>query len=74
MSEERIPKPRWGGMESYGIPCLRQYPNNGELGRLIIGVSGTGTDIFVPASLWADACQLLREPGNEKEEESDELA
>ena len=61
-------------MESYGIPCLRQYPNNGELGRLIIGVSGTGTDIFVPASLWADACQLLREPGNEKEEESDELA
>ena len=49
-------------MESYGIPCLRQYPNNGDFGRLIIGVSGTGADIFVPASLWADACQLLNEP------------
>lgn len=61
-------------MESYGIPCLRQYPDNGVVGRLILGVSGTGTDIFVPASLWADACQLLREPGNEKEDHIDELA
>lgn len=114
MSEEKDPKPRWGGyvpgelldrwprdengepeppvylchcrpldmeealtvarMESYGIPCLRQYPNNGDFGRLILGVSGTGTDIFVPASLWADACQLLHEPGEEKEEPNDELA
>ena len=55
-------------MESYGIPCLRQYPENGDFGRLIIGVSGTGTDIFVPASLWADACELLREPENERED------
>lgn len=55
-------------MESYGIPCLRQYPNNGDFGRLIIGVSGPGVDIFVPASLWADACELLREPEEEREE------
>ncbi len=55
-------------MESYGIPCLRQYPENGDLGRLIIGVSGTGTDIFVPASHWADAWELLLEPENETEE------
>ena len=56
-------------MESYGIPCLRQYPENGDFGRLIIGVSGTGTDIFVPASLWADACELLREPEEFEREE-----
>ena len=56
-------------MESYGIPCLRQYPNNGDLGRLIIGVSGTGVDIYVPASLWADACELLRAPEELSEEE-----
>lgn len=56
-------------MGAYGIPCLRQYPENGDLGRLIIGTSGTGTDIFVPASLWADACELLREPEeNERED------
>ena len=62
-------------MESYGIPCLRQDPENGGFGRLSIGVSGTGTDIFGPASLWADACELLREPEEtEREELSDELA
>ena len=56
-------------MESYGIPCMKQYPENGDFGRLIIGVSGTGTDIFVPASLWADACELLKEPEEFSEEE-----
>ena len=61
-------------MESYGIPCLRQYPNNGDLGRLIIGVSGPGVDIYVPASLWADACELLREPTDEREENTHDLA
>ena len=62
-------------MESYGIPCLRQYPENGDLGRRVAGVRGTGTDVFVPASLWADACELLREPEEtEREELSDELA
>ncbi len=48
-------------MESYGIPVLRQYPNNGAFGKLILGLSGSGVDIFVPASLWADACELLKE-------------
>ena len=51
-------------MESYGIPCLRQYPNDGEFGKLILGLSGTGVDVFVPSSLWSDACQLLEEPGD----------
>ena len=56
-------------MEGYGIPCLLQYPNNGEFGRLILGLSGTGVDVFVPASLWADACELLKEPEENEEEE-----
>lgn len=56
-------------MEAFGIPCLRQYPNNGEFGRLILGLSGTGVDIFVPASLWADATELLKDPGDDLEEE-----
>ncbi len=55
-------------MESYGIPCLRQYPNNGEFGKLILGLSGSGVDIFVPAGVWADACELLKEPEETKEE------
>lgn len=60
-------------LESYGIPCLRQYPNSGDFGRLIIGVSGTGVDLFVPASLWADACELLRAPDEEPIEDEDEM-
>ena len=56
-------------MEAFGIPCLRQYPNGGSFGKLILGISGTGVDIFVPASLWADACELLREPDDLEEEE-----
>ncbi len=56
-------------MESYGIPCLREYPNNGVFGKLILGISGTGTDIYVPASLWEDARELLKEPKELSEEE-----
>lgn len=56
-------------MEGYGIPCLRVYPRDGAFGKLIIGVSGHGTDIFVPASLWADACELLNTSEEETEEE-----
>ncbi len=56
-------------MESYGIPVLRQFPNNGDFGRLILGLSGPGVDLFVPASLWADACELLKEPEEVPEDE-----
>ena len=56
-------------MEAFGIPCLRQYPNGGSFGKLILGVRGTGVDIFVPASLWSDACELLREPEETEEDE-----
>ena len=61
-------------MEAYGIPCMRRYPGNGEFGKVILGVSGFGTDIFVPASLWEDACELLRQPDQEMEDMGDDLA
>ena len=56
-------------MESYGIPCLRQYPGNGDFGKIILGVSGTGIDVYVPASLWADASELLHDPEEQHKEE-----
>ena len=56
-------------MECYGIPCLLRYPNDGEFGKLILGISGSGVDVFVPESLWADACELLKEPEEKEEEE-----
>lgn len=33
-------------LEAFGIPCLRQYPNDGQFGKLILGISGSGVDIF----------------------------
>ena len=45
-------------LAAYGIPCIRQYPNNGQLGRVIMGISGSGADLFVPASMAEEARTL----------------
>lgn len=45
-------------LSAYGIPCVKQYPNNGELGRVILGISGCGVDLYVPASMLDDAAKL----------------
>ena len=45
-------------LEAYGIPCIRLYPNDGDFGRLILGMSGTGVDIYVPKTLYEDAVNL----------------
>ena len=45
-------------LEAYGIPCIRRYPNDGDFGRLILGTSGTGVEIFVPKTMYEDAVNL----------------
>lgn len=45
-------------LEAYGIPCIRQYPNDGDFGRLILGMSGPGVDIYVPKNMYEDAVNL----------------
>ena len=45
-------------LEAYGIPCLRQYPGDGTFGKLILGMSGQGTEIYVPKSMVEDAANL----------------
>ncbi len=46
-------------LEAYGIPCLRDYPGNGAFGRVIMGASGTGVDIYVPKSMLEEAKMLI---------------
>lgn len=46
-------------LESCGIPCLRNYPGDGGFGRVIMGASGTGVDIFVPKSMLEEATMLI---------------
>lgn len=54
-------------LEAYSIPCLRQYPNDGDFGRLVLGVSGTGVDVYVPITMYEDAVNLSE--GNAEYEE-----
>ena len=45
-------------LEAYGIPCIKRYPGNGSFGKLILGMSGEGTEIYVPKSMLEDAAAL----------------
>ena len=54
-------------LEAYGIPCVRDYPGNGSFGRVIMGASGTGVDIFVPKSMLETALKLLEGVENDEE-------
>lgn len=55
-------------LSAYGIPCVKQYPVDGALGKVILGVSGSGADLFVPKSMLEDARKLC-EGGAEDGEE-----
>ena len=50
-------------LEAYGIPCLTLYPGDGSFGKLILGMSGQGTDIYVPKSMAEDAAALCTYQG-----------
>lgn len=45
-------------LEAYGIPCLKIYPGDGSFGKLVLGISGHGVEIYVPSSLLDDARAL----------------
>lgn len=47
-------------LNSFGIPCVRRMPGDGAFGKLILGVSGNGVDIYVPKSMHEDAEVLLK--------------
>ncbi|MBS7402453.1 MAG: hypothetical protein ACI3UZ_06485 [Oscillospiraceae bacterium] len=44
---------------AYGIPAVKQYPQNGQLGKVVLGISGDGADIFVPKSMLEDAKAIV---------------
>ena len=46
-------------LTSSDIPVVTQLPNGGSFGRVILGISGTGTDLFVPATMLDEAKALL---------------
>ena len=55
-------------LEAYGIPCVRTYPESGDFGRIVLGMSGFGTNIFIPESMYEDALALCEEENSFDEE------
>ena len=55
-------------LEAYGIPCLRDYPGNGSFGKVVFGMSGQGTDIYVPESKLEEARALCTAEPDEQEQ------
>ncbi len=60
-------------LSAFGIPAVRQYPNDGSFGRVVLGMSGSGTDIYVPRTLLEDALALVSGECEIEEEEYNEL-
>lgn len=54
-------------LQAYGIPSLSLERGNGMLGRVYLGISGYGTDIYVPETLLDDAIKLCEEDYHEEE-------
>lgn len=46
-------------LEAYGIPAMVRSPGDGAFGRVILGLSGTGSSIYVPETLYQDAKELM---------------
>ena len=54
-----------GLLEAYGIPALIRHPGDGDFGKVVLGMSGTGSSIFVPETLYNDAAALLEAEADE---------
>ena len=46
-------------LQAYGIPVVTRDPGDGSFGRVILGMSGTGCDLFIPETMLEDAKNLL---------------
>ena len=53
-------------LKAYGIPCLCMERAEGGLGRVVLGISGYGVEIYVPETLLNDAKTLIEEEHHEE--------
>lgn len=52
-----------GMLEAFGIPVLRRFPHDGAFGKLMLGQSGTGVELYVPESMLEQAIGLMEHDG-----------
>ena len=48
-------------LKAYGIPFLCMERAEGSLGRVVLGISGYGVELYVPATLLGDAKTLIED-------------
>lgn len=58
-------------LRAFGVPVLQKYPGDGQLGKVILGFSGYGFDLYVPESM-LELAQELMAPSEEGEQEGDQ--
>lgn len=58
-------------LEAYGIPVLRKPVLDGDLGKVILGYSGPGEDLFVPETMLEDAQNIISAEVVEEESDPD---
>ena len=56
-------------LEAYGIPYVGEYPNNGLFGKLILGYSPGGMELYVPETMLEDAQNILNADSYEATDE-----
>lgn len=52
-------------LDAYGIPSIANLPENGAFSRVVLGISGSGADVYVPASRIDEAKALIGGSANE---------
>ena len=51
---------------SFEIPAFLMHPGDGDFGKVVLGMSGTGSNIYVPETMLEDAKNLMEaEPDDE---------
>jgi len=46
-------------LEAYGIPVMIMHPGDGDFGAVVLGMSGTGSGIYVPETMYEEAKELM---------------
>ena len=52
-------------LEAYDIPALVLHPGDGDFGKVVLGMSGTGSRIFVPETMLDQAKELMEAEPND---------
>ena len=46
-------------LASFGIPAVVLHPGDGGFGKVVLGMSGTGSSIYVPETMYDEAKELM---------------